>query len=401
MDNTAQHEVRDTPHPVLQDLVGVYRPITVDNRSTPILCNSNRPALGPLARKGSSSYIRSRRQAALDLGSRVFHKPWLKTAVPATRRMFRVVFSDELQLLESLLTEIECAPSRDHSQFGYRVQKHVLEAVFNSLKLTLHRAAHNLRITATCSPMIPTWGNDQRTDEFHSLDDLELLGICFRAEVEHFLVQLDTVHLQARGTAPTRTESFSACTIPATNNAPSATLRSAHLNRHPASASLSPCGVMPAAVSSRSRLNAWSRHSPQTASVYQPGPYNTMPSRLAEILAPTHITRTAYTTAAYSCSDSDSSSDSPTHSDDETPLSRDFVNYSDSDLGSLAEVHSDLASHDDSQLDLASHDDSESDLAYHDDSESDLAYHDDSDIDSDANSDVNSEVSSGHDSDSD
>ncbi|KAJ7190487.1 hypothetical protein GGX14DRAFT_604104, partial [Mycena pura] len=106
----------------------------------------NRPALGPLARIGSSSYIRSRRQAALDLGSRVFHKPWLKTAVPATRRMFRVVFSDELQLLESLLTEIECAPSRDHSQFGYRVQKHVLEAVFNSLKLTLHRAAHNLRI---------------------------------------------------------------------------------------------------------------------------------------------------------------------------------------------------------------------------------------------------------------
>ncbi|KAJ7193241.1 hypothetical protein GGX14DRAFT_593043 [Mycena pura] len=124
LDNTAQREVSDAPHPVPQDFIGFHRPITVDNRSTPILCNSNRPALSPLARIGSSSDIRSRRQAALDLGSRVFHKPWLKTAVPATRRMFRMVFSDELQLLESLLTEFECAPSRDHSQFGYRVQQH-------------------------------------------------------------------------------------------------------------------------------------------------------------------------------------------------------------------------------------------------------------------------------------
>ncbi|KAJ7193237.1 hypothetical protein GGX14DRAFT_405675 [Mycena pura] len=116
-----------------------------------------------------------------------------------------------------------------------------------------------------------------------------------------------------------------------------------------------------------------------------------MPSRLAEILAPTHIMRTVYTTAAHSCSDSDSSSDSPPYSDDEAPLNRNFVNYSDSDSGSHAEVHSDLASHDDSELYVASHDDSKSDLACHDDSESDLAYHDDSDIGSGANSDVNSE----------
>ncbi|KAJ7220622.1 hypothetical protein GGX14DRAFT_389031 [Mycena pura] len=448
-----QREVPEVPHPVLRDFTGVYRPITVDNRSTPILCNSNRPALGPLARIGSRSDIRSRRQVALDLGSHVFHKPWLKVAVPATRHIFRMVFSDELRLLDTLLTEIECAPSQDHSQFGYRVQQHVFQAVFSSLKLALHCAVHDLRITATSSPTIPTWGNNQRVDEFHSLNDLELLGICFRAEVEHFLVQLDTVHLQARSIAPSRTESFLACTIPAPNNGarPFIITRDLHthdtseshhhsstmhvpslrnlsymetqprLHRHQdhqAAANQSVCGMTSATIPLQ-QVKVSSHRSP---SVYKP---YAMPPLLTEIFAPTRIMQPAYTTTADTRSDPDSSSDSLPHSEDETPLNRD-ANYSNSDPGFPAEVQSEssltyyddskseLAYHhnsdsdseyrDDSETDLAYHDDSGSDLAYHDDSGSDLAYHNDSDLESDTgsglNSDVSSEVSSGHDSDS-
>ena len=171
--------------------------------------------------------------------------------------------------------------------------------------------------------------------------------------------------------------------------------------------------MMPATIPLQSQVNVLSRRS---HSVYK---YDTTPPLLAEIFAPrppTHIIRPAYTTAADSCSDSDSSSNSLLHSEDETPLNRD-ANYSDSDPGFPAEVQSEssltyyddsgseLAYHHNSDSDSEYHDVSETDLAYHDDSGSDLAYHDDSDLESDtdsgAYSDVSSEASSGRDSDSD
>ena len=36
-------------------------------------------------------------------------------------------------------------------------------------------------------PIIPTWGRDDDITKFHGKDDFEVLGVCFRAEVEDFL----------------------------------------------------------------------------------------------------------------------------------------------------------------------------------------------------------------------
>ena len=43
-------------------------------------------------------------------------------------------------------------------------------------------------------PNIPHWGLTGNTDEFWSTNDFEILGACYRCEVENFLIFLSNHH---------------------------------------------------------------------------------------------------------------------------------------------------------------------------------------------------------------
>ncbi|KAJ6460558.1 hypothetical protein C8R45DRAFT_941646 [Mycena sanguinolenta] len=65
--------------------------------------------------------------------------------------------------------------------------------------LTLLRVLYNLRCTTADAfhlagkplPELPTWGTKANILNIYSLNDPEILGLCFRVEVENFLVILD------------------------------------------------------------------------------------------------------------------------------------------------------------------------------------------------------------------
>ncbi|KAF8181409.1 hypothetical protein K438DRAFT_1976132 [Mycena galopus ATCC 62051] len=133
--------------------------------------------------------IIARRQHALDLGAEGFAKPFLRHPKIATRRMYTSVFHAELELLQRLVTSIDTTMLLNKEN-AYRLQKSTYWVFWKLLDDLRKRAKPAFEIFGSLTPTIPTWGRNEDPLTFYASNEFEILGICYRAEVENFLALL-------------------------------------------------------------------------------------------------------------------------------------------------------------------------------------------------------------------
>ncbi|KAJ7161719.1 hypothetical protein C8R46DRAFT_1223010 [Mycena filopes] len=149
------------------------------------------PTLRAPGRIGNNTDLQARRADALLKGSSAINKGFLVNALKASRRLHVSIFTKELDLLNRTLTSLERIPDEHTSSHGYRVGRDnylLLLHVLSSLRST---AADAFRLRGLKVPTLPSWGNDEDISQVYDANNFEILGVCFRAEVEHFLSTLD------------------------------------------------------------------------------------------------------------------------------------------------------------------------------------------------------------------
>ena len=102
------------------------------------------------------------------------------------------IFSEELAILNELLTNVYCF--KDDDRIGYAIQKIILVNLNQRLRLRREQAEEDLIMAGDGIPNIPRWGLTGKADEFWTANDFEILGACYRREVENFLAYLNDHH---------------------------------------------------------------------------------------------------------------------------------------------------------------------------------------------------------------
>ena len=80
------------------------------------------------------------------------------------------------------------------NQAGFALQKIILVNLNQRLKLRRNEAEEDLIISGAGIPPLPRWGLHGKADEFWTTNDFEILGACYRREVENFLAYLAEHH---------------------------------------------------------------------------------------------------------------------------------------------------------------------------------------------------------------
>ncbi|KAK6995794.1 hypothetical protein R3P38DRAFT_3223269 [Favolaschia claudopus] len=175
----------------LQDLAGSIPPEDLDSDSALFTEPLNIPTLNSVALINNHPVVKARRNEALEKGLKTIGKPHLMSAGLATRRLFKTTFPDELELLDKVLSQVQ---TRTRLMTGDKVYRLVIDDYELLLRVLFSRrmdADDSFRILGKSIPSMPSWGHDDDLEEFWSENDFEILGVCFRAEVEHFLYTLN------------------------------------------------------------------------------------------------------------------------------------------------------------------------------------------------------------------
>ncbi|KAF8202748.1 hypothetical protein K438DRAFT_1580944, partial [Mycena galopus ATCC 62051] len=188
-------EFEDTP---LEDYNGPVEEDSVDNTAPVEKLSVRVPTLRPLSKIGNNSLILARRSEALAKGATGTGKDFLLGASKASRRLFQYVFPKELEMLDTLLTEVERLEVYGKDG-GFRVEKTRYRLLLRILQRLRARAEDAFRIDGKTPPPLPTWGDDEDIFNVYEKNAFEILGVCFRVEVENFLVLLDKYYNFSEG----------------------------------------------------------------------------------------------------------------------------------------------------------------------------------------------------------
>ena len=110
-----------------------------------------------------------------------------------SRKGWKDLFKEEMDILKELLSNLYYFNSGTN-QVGFTLQKIILVNLNHQLKLRRNEAEEDLIINGEGIPQLPRWGINSKADEFWSANDFEILGVCYRREVENFLVYLAEHH---------------------------------------------------------------------------------------------------------------------------------------------------------------------------------------------------------------
>ena len=109
-----------------------------------------------------------------------------------SRNEHKRVFSEELAILNELLTKLYCFKDGEH--VGFALQRIILVNLNQRLRARREQAEEDLIMSGDGIPNIPRWGLTGKADEFWSANDFDILGACYRREVENFLIFLSNHH---------------------------------------------------------------------------------------------------------------------------------------------------------------------------------------------------------------
>ncbi|KAJ7192195.1 hypothetical protein GGX14DRAFT_578357 [Mycena pura] len=133
----------------------------------------------------------SRQHVALELGATAFSKPFLRDPKPVSRKLRVGTFRNELANLQSVITSVEVAQLVDEGGQVYRLQKGPYWTLWKQLDELRKRSKDAFDVFNLPMPAMPTWGRSEDPLAFYMANEYEILGICYRAEVENYLVTLD------------------------------------------------------------------------------------------------------------------------------------------------------------------------------------------------------------------
>lgn len=142
---------------------------------------------------GDDDRTRERRDDGIKIGIDPLGKPQLRNWKSASRRVQSEVFKKEFLLLEDILYNFWIGDDDEgHKRCAIDKDKYV-----ELLKLLQRKkeAARDSFIFQGLSVLkLPSWGQDFAADSFLTINDFEVVSICFRAEVEYFCSRIDYVH---------------------------------------------------------------------------------------------------------------------------------------------------------------------------------------------------------------
>jgi hypothetical protein len=177
----------------LEELTGPVDDQDVDTATEPVVVATEKHTFKSLGKIGHNPVILARRSEALLKGLKTINKQYLMSAQKASRKMYTVVFPHELELLYEILIKPERLQLLSGDK-AYRVQKDVYQVLLRILFDLRKASQDSFRLAGKTPPSIPSWGDDDDLEETYLENDYEILGICFRVEVEHFLWLLDKYH---------------------------------------------------------------------------------------------------------------------------------------------------------------------------------------------------------------
>lgn len=175
----------------LQQYRGPIDAHNVNWSSGPVSCIIEIPTLKSVSSIGNHKEIQLRRTQALEIGSAAVGKQFLVESLVPSRRLFRSVFPDQLKLLDYVINCVERFSIISPSSIGYRVHERKFCTLVDILSELCSIAADTFKLRDTQLPQVPSWGNRSHILDVYSENDFEILSVCFRAEVENFLVLLD------------------------------------------------------------------------------------------------------------------------------------------------------------------------------------------------------------------
>ena len=132
----------------------------------------------------------SRRFKGLEIGGRALRRHIAKlTSEQFSRRLLNDVFPSESSILNNLL--INCNRVATTTGYAFTVKREFYHQILSALYQI--RKTHGDLILAEGYPVpeLPLWGKKGDITEFHLENKYEILAICFRTEVESFLITFD------------------------------------------------------------------------------------------------------------------------------------------------------------------------------------------------------------------
>lgn len=133
--------------------------------------------------------LMTRRAKALELGGRSFKRQLAKlTSEHFSRRLLNDVFPKESSILNDLINYSRVATT---TGYAYTVKREYYRQILSALYQI--RKTHGDLILAEGYPIpeLPLWGRKDDITQFHLENEYEILAICFRTEVESFLITFD------------------------------------------------------------------------------------------------------------------------------------------------------------------------------------------------------------------
>ena len=138
--------------------------------------------------------LAGRHRQALQLGETALRRPIYSSYNKVVSRKGRKdLFKEEMSILKELLSNLYHFQSATN-QAGFALQKIILVNLNHRLKSRRNEAEEDLIMSGEGIPALPKWGLNGKADEFWTANDFEILGACYRREVENFLAYLAEHH---------------------------------------------------------------------------------------------------------------------------------------------------------------------------------------------------------------
>ncbi|KAJ7653583.1 hypothetical protein DFH06DRAFT_1133734 [Mycena polygramma] len=158
------------------------------------------PTLHSLRKIRRNHYVRTRREECISKGIMGLLKPSLRDMQVATRRLQRDIFPRELDALDSLLTQVQTNRIYDDSmdpaetRTAYRLSPSHYHQLIAFLYFMRGMAVEAFGMMGRDVPAFPYFGSTGQVQIWHNENDFEILCVCFRLEVEHFLWDCDQIY---------------------------------------------------------------------------------------------------------------------------------------------------------------------------------------------------------------
>ncbi|KAK0232501.1 hypothetical protein EDD85DRAFT_956377 [Armillaria nabsnona] len=102
-------------------------------------------------------------------------------------------FHPTMTVLEELLSNVHLSDTHD-GDCVFRLDQQRFSRFMSALWKQKGDAQNSLEVNGIPNLLLPPWGSSNDVTAWLTLNELEVFGICFRAETEHFLATLLTFH---------------------------------------------------------------------------------------------------------------------------------------------------------------------------------------------------------------